>query len=295
MSTVLTLTKRNVKLYMRNRTAVFFSMLTVLIIIMLNFVFLRQMNVDSLLNIVSIKKEVATFLVSELTLAGIVFTSTVTVTLCVIGIMIEDEQTQRMIAFRVAPISRLELTLGYILASFVMGCMLSFITLAISQVYMVLIGGPLLSLTSLVKLIGIIIVNVFTNACMVFFLTTFVRTSSSFSSLNAIIGTLIGFVAGIYLPLGMLPNSVRHALNFFPGLYGASWMRQIYTNDILQEAFALSPPSTLAHYKAYMGITLTWGDTTVTPFYLLLILIGSGILFIALSALVLSKKKVTDR
>ncbi|PHV69305.1 hypothetical protein CS063_16455 [Sporanaerobium hydrogeniformans] len=295
MKAVTTLTIRNMKLYIRDHTAVFFSMLTIIIIIVLNIVFLGKMNVDAIMTMQLVDREKAAYLINTWVLAGIVFTSTVTIPFVVMGIMIEDEESKIMMGFFVAPISRLKLALGYIIASIMMGCILSFITLGISQIFIIGTGGELLSLTALIKMGGVIIISVFSNACMVFFFTTFMSTSSSFSALNMIVGTLIGFITGIYLPIGLLPKTVQQVMKSFPGLYGAVLMREIYVEDAMKEVFQGAPLQVAKDYAQYMGISVVWNGQEVNLLCKLLILLGSGILFIVLSALVLSKKKGTDR
>lgn len=295
MQTVWILTKRTMKLYLRQYSLVFFSLLTIFIIILLNIVFLQKMHVDNLMTMLPVSKEKATLLISSLTLSGILFTSTVTIPLAVMGTMIEDEEKKRMLTFWIAPISRLQVTLGYLFASFIMGIALSFLTLGISQVYILLIGGTLLPFMTLIKLLGVLLVTLFSSSSMVFFFTCCLRTSGSFSALNTIVGTLIGFLAAIYLPLGMLPDFVQQLLKFFPGLYGASLIRELYTKELLVDIFSMAPASALTEYQDFMGITLTLQDRTVSPLFQLLILLLSGILFILLAAGVLHKRQTTDR
>ena len=49
MTTLSALTKRHILLYVRDRSAVFFSMLSVLIVLLLMLVFLGDMNKDELM------------------------------------------------------------------------------------------------------------------------------------------------------------------------------------------------------------------------------------------------------
>lgn len=295
MKTLFSLTKRHIKLYLRDRTSLFFSFLTIIIIIALNMFFISKMNVDGLLEIIPVDSTKATHLIHSLTLAGIIFTSTLTVPLSVIGIMVQDEEEKRIMAYLVAPLSKFKLVLGYILASFIMGCFFAFVILAFSQGYMIYVGAIPLTLLQLLKIMGISIICVFSNACMVFFLTTFIHSSSSFSSLNIILGTLIGFIAAIYLPLGLLPEFMQKLLKCFPVFYGASLLREVYSHTLLDNLFANFPSSSLTDYANYMAITISWGDHTISMLTSLLILVGSGILFILLSTLVLYYKKGTDR
>ena len=52
MTALSTLTRRHILLYVRDRSAVFFSMLSVLIVLLLMLVFLGDMNKDELMQLV---------------------------------------------------------------------------------------------------------------------------------------------------------------------------------------------------------------------------------------------------
>ena len=45
---------------------------------------------------------------------------------------------------------------------------------------------------------------------------TFVNSTSSFTTVSTITGTLLGFLAGAYLPLGLLSKSVVNVINALP-------------------------------------------------------------------------------
>lgn len=49
MTALVTLTKRHILLYIRDRSAIFFSMLSVLIVLLMMLVFLKDMNRDELI------------------------------------------------------------------------------------------------------------------------------------------------------------------------------------------------------------------------------------------------------
>ncbi|GKX67165.1 ABC transporter permease [Inconstantimicrobium mannanitabidum] len=295
MKTVMMLTKRNILLYLKDKTTVFFSLLSMFIIIGLMVIFLGKMNVDNVLGLVSVERVKATFLVNSWVMAGIIVVNSVTVTLAVVGIMIEDEDKKRMGAFWVSPVSKFKLTLGYILAAFAMGCVLCFITIGVSEIYIGLTGGSLLSLNAVFKVIGITVVNVFASSCFIYFICVFIHTSSAFSAMNTIVGTLVGFISGMYLPMGMLPELVQKGVKLFPIVYGTSLMREVYVKDAIDVVFKGAPASAINKYKEYMGISVSWGSNSVDSFEKISILIGSSFLFILLALLVLQKRRIRDR
>lgn len=295
MKTIMILAKRNMSIYLKNRGSVFFSILSTLIIIGLNVLFLGKLQVDNIIYMTAVEKEKATYLVNTWVMSGIIVTNAVTVTMTMIGIMVQDEDEKKLAGFLVSPLSRFKLTLGYVASAFIMGTLFCIVTLIISQVIVVLTGGNLLPLVACLKIVGLIIVNVFTAASFIFLIAVFVHSTSAFSALSTVVGTLIGFVAGIYLPMGLLPEMVQKVLKFFPVLYGTALIRDIYVEDAIKTVFNGLPSEAVAQYKEYMGITLYWGKNQVSALYEVLILLGSGVIFILLATFILGKRKGKDR
>ena len=125
MGDMIYLVKRNSLVFLRERSAVFFSLLSMLITLGLMVVFLGRMNSENLVNILAqyggerdraLDEKNAAYLIQLWTLAGILLVNAVTVTLTTMGVMVEDETRHRSQAFYVTPVSRLKLALGYVLA-----------------------------------------------------------------------------------------------------------------------------------------------------------------------------------
>ena len=108
MTALSTLTRRHILLYVRDRSAVFFSMLSVLIVLLLMLVFLGDMNKDELMQLVqqahgSIQEGDAMHLITMWTIAGILVVNAFTVPITMIGIFIQDKEQKKWKAFN-APV-----------------------------------------------------------------------------------------------------------------------------------------------------------------------------------------------
>ncbi|MGN0143648.1 MAG: ABC transporter permease [Clostridium sp.] len=295
MKTLGMLIKRNILVYIRNRSAVFFSLLSMIIIIGSDLMFLKRFNVNGLVSMSQAPRETAECLINSWLMAGVIVVNSVTVTLGVIGIMIEDQENKRILSYWVSPVSRLKLTLGYILAAFFMACIMCFITFIFSEVYIVLCGGSILNILDIMTVGLYIVVNVFSSACFVFFAVTFIHTNGAFSGLSTIIGIFVGFIGGIYIPIGSFPESIQNIVKCFPLIYGVSAMRGVFSKNVLELVFKNSEPSVAAEYSDYMGISLSWNHTILSDWIKMLVLIASGLLFITASILVLKRKQIRDR
>lgn len=301
---LLRLIKRNILVYVRDRSNVFFSLLSMLIIIGLMVVFLGKMNADGVVDLLNqygglrdaaADRANAEQLVMLWTLAGIVVVNSITISLSMVGIMVEDEAHKKLSSFFVAPVKRGIFVLSYIIGAIIMGIIMCVLTVVIGEAYIGMTGGIILSVVALGKIFLYIVLNVFTSATMVFLITNFIHSQSAFGAVSTIIGTLVGFLAGIYLPMGMLPEKVQSVLRCFPLLHGCSFMRSIFTEDILKTTFANCPAELINGYKEYMGITIKYQEEILSSTFQVAFMLISGIIFIGIAAILQRKRNVMSR
>ena len=108
MKQIYYLVKRNTLNFFRDRSAVFFSVLSTLIILALMVVFLGSMNSASVVDVLAqyggerdtaADEANAKHLIQMWTLAGILVVNSVTVTLTALGCMVSDETRNRLASF----------------------------------------------------------------------------------------------------------------------------------------------------------------------------------------------------
>jgi multidrug/hemolysin transport system permease protein len=292
MAMLFHLASRNLKVYLRDRTAVFFSLLSVFIIIGLYAIFLGNTTVRSLENAVGKDVGGVRFLVDSWIMAGILVVNSITVTLGMFGTMIDDESKKRLSGFLVAPVSRSKLVYGYLLAAVAAGILLSVIALILAEIYIAANGGSLLTGAALLKVLGLLVYNVISSACMVFFLVSWFRSASGFSTLSTILGTIIGFITGIYLPIGVLPQALQTAIVFVPATHAAALMRQIMMETALDQVFKQAPPQIFEEFTQVYGVRIYLSQQEILPPVMLLVIGGSGLLFLILSVIRMSRRKL---
>lgn len=301
MGEVFYLTRRNSLVFLRERSAVFFSLLSMMITLGLMVVFLGRMNSDNLVEILAqyggernraLDQENAAYLVQLWTLAGILLVNAVTVTLTVTGIMVEDEAQRRSQAFYVTPVSRLKLALGYILAAWLVGTGMCLLTLAAGEGYFALQGYELLGAGKVLALLGMIALNTFVFSSMAYPLALSVHSGSAWSGLLTVIGTLVGFAGGVYLPMASLSEGVRSVLKCLPVLHGASMMRKICTEEAVAKTFAGLPESAQEVFQEAMGITLSIGERQISVKEQVLLLLFYAIIAIGMAGILNKSRKL---
>lgn len=299
------LVKRNCLVFLRDRTSVFFALLSMLIVLMLQAVFLGDMNVNTVVDLLeeyggglrdaAADEANAKELVQYWTLAGILVVNAVSVTLSVIGTMVDDMCQNRLADFYCAPIGRTTLAVSYCITAALIGTLFCGVTLLAAEGYIVLNGGEMLQAAALGKIILLILLNVGVFSVIMYMLALFVKSSSAWGGIGTVIGTLVGFVGAIYVPMGTLPAGVAAVLKYLPVLHGASLMRKVCCEEAISLTFQGMPEEFIAEYEKIMGITVCMGEKTVgdVPQVLFLILCGMAALFV--SVLIVRKKGISDR
>ena len=288
MNKLVQLTKRNCLVYIKDKSAVFFSLLSMLIVLLLMFFFLGDMNVNYVTELqnmygsptdsdMALKN--ANTLVQYWTLAGLMVVNAMTVTLTVIGTLVTDRNGNKLKSFYTAPISRLTVALSYIFAAIVVGFVLCMVVFAFYMGYIYLMGGTLLSFGAIVKVMLGTLLNVILFSMLMYLLALFVKSSSAWGGLATIVGTFVGFLGAIYVPVGSLPEGVTGLLKCLPVLHAASLMRNFMCEDALEAALAGVPKEVITVYRQVMGIDIVWKESVLSE--------GQQFIFLAICGMII--------
>ncbi len=280
------ISKRNCKLFFRDKSAVFFSLLAVFIVIGLYVLFLGDTITSGMEGVPS-----ANFLIDSWIMAGLLAVTSYTTTLGAFGTMVDDRAKKVLKDFTVSPLRRSSLAGGYIVSSCFVGLVMTLVTFLLAEAYIALRGGELLTLTAAARVLGLILLSVLSNSAMLFFIVSFFKSQNAFSALSTVIGTLIGFLTGVYIPIGNLPSAVQAVIKVFPPSHAGALFRQVMLERPLSLSFAGAPQNIVENFENEMGVTYSFGGQSLSLEGSLLILIGSALLFYGLSILIMRRKE----
>ena len=303
MEQFMAITGRNLKSYFRDRSGVFFSLMSMIIVIGLMVFFLGDMYIENTIAVLSefpgrdgaVDKENAELLILIWNFAGILSINAVTVTLAVYSVMIKDRVTGKLNSIYTAPVSRGIITAGYIAAAWIASVLVCTITLFITEIYGIIKGMEAFSFATHLQLIGLVMVNSFVYASFMYLLAMVAKTEGAWSGLGTVIGTLVGFLGGIYIPIGSLSKSIGVIMKCTPVIYGTSMFRSIMTKEIAEATFSGVPEEVLEEYRVVTGIHLELFDKTIGVTEEWLGLLLCGILLLILGIVMLKYGKRTDR
>ena len=294
---------RNLKLYLRDKGSIFFSFLSMLIVIGLMLIFLGDVTIDGVLSAVEQIPgrngdkdiEMAKNLVFLWTCAGILAINGATVSLAFYSNMIKDRNGNRLNSIMVMPISRGVIVAGYIVSAWIISALMGMIAFAVIEIIGVINGIELFSFTAIMQIILITMINSLVYSSVMYFFASIIKTEGAWSGFGIVVGTLVGFLGGIYFPIGSLSDTVGNVVKCFPMIYGTALYRKVMTASVESSFFEGCPDVVREIFDAEMGIDLSFFEKTLSIANQVVILLGVGALFALLSLLYIRFSKKSDR
>jgi len=277
---IISLIKRNILLFLSDTSAVFFSMIAIFVVLFLYIAFLGDFMVHLLEDdFPTHAKELSNTWI----IAGTLGMISLTTSLSVLGVTIDDRQKKLLNDFKVSPLTDLQITLAYIISTSIITFLISCLTLVIGQTFVWIYDGRLMTTETLLRVLSIICVATFSSTSMLYVILSFFKSTTAFSNVTTIIGTLSGFLMGIYVPIGTLPNIFQTTIRYFPPSHSAALFREAMMEAVLYDAFVDLPEEALSTFKEQFGIHFFYGNYQCTTFHSYLILLSTGVFFLMIA------------
>ena len=291
MNTLFQLVKRNTLLYLRDKSSVFFSFLSVIIIIVMYVLFIGRLQRNGVMSATG-DVEGLDWLISSWIMAGILTVTTVTVPLGALGTMIADRETKKISDFYTAPIDRKILTLSYLISSWIIGFMMVLVNLFVGQLYVLSQGGEFFEFMQFVKILGLIFVSIMSFSTFFFYISLYMKSQNAFGLLSTLVGTFIGFLGGIYVQIGLMPKIVQSFMNMLPTAHSVVLIRRVYMDTAIEKVFGTYTGPEYVEFMNDMGLNATVFDYQFSSFEMFLSLLLFGVLFYVLSVFKINKMKL---
>ena len=281
MRKIMALSIRNLRLFVRDKALVFFSFLSVIIILGLYVLFLGDIQVQNIRSMIQMDIPEIDALVYAWMLPGLIAVASITLSLGNMGRLVDDAQGENLNDFLVSPLKRTQLILSYLISSIIITSFISVCMFALSIVIVKLKGGHWLNLEQILQSLGIIVLLIISSALLSLYIASWVKTQNTYGVVNSMVGTFIGFVTGAYMPMGIMPVFVQNMFNILPVSLGASLLRQVYLSPILDTVFKNAPVEMLSEYRYFQGVDLKVFGRILTPEFMYIgIFVSIVLLFI---------------
>lgn len=279
-------TIRNLKIFVKDKANIFFALLAPLIVLGLYILFLGKTQTDALLEalksmgITDAGEEVRSFADCWM-LSGAMASAGVTVPLCACGVMVQDATRGIRNDLLASPVPRWMPSAAYFLSVVLAGFLIGLAVLVLCLGWLALSGSWFLTALEVLGLVGLLLLSVLSSSTLLVFVVSFFRTEGAFTGLNVILGTVIGFLIGAYMPLSMFPRGVQYVTLFVPGSYSAALFRNLFLNGALENISQNVSAAFADSLAEQFTLRLDAFGTELSPAVMAIILAGTVLLFAA--------------
>lgn len=293
--TLYRMTVRNVKIYLKDRMSVFFSLIAPLIVMGLYILFLGRIQVDAVNSVleqagVSLDASAVKAFCDAWMLTGMMATACITVALCSAAVIIQDKRRGIVADTAASPVPKWIPTAAYFVSTFLATVAICLIALCVAFIYLAAAQLWYLSFLDVLGLIGTVLLSALSSTMVVILIASFVKTESAFSGVNIIMGTTIGFLIGAYMPITMFPKAVQYFTLFIPGSYSAGLFRHFFLGGVLADMGTVLPAQLVESLSAAYSVKLDFFGLTMNAGVMAAVLAGTVLLFAGINILVLYLK-----
>ena len=235
MTVLLTLIKRNIKLFFKDKGMFFTALITPAILLVLYATFLGNVYKDSFLASLpegfTLSDGVINGLVGGQLVSSILAVSCITVAFCSNFLMVQDRANGTVKDLMISPVKSSVLSISYYAATLFSTLIICYASLAICLAYMGIIGWYL-SVTDVLLLVLDVVLLVFFGTALSSVINFFLSTQGQISAVGSIISAGYGFICGAYMPISSFGEGLQRVVSFLPGTYGTALFRTHATRGV---------------------------------------------------------------
>lgn len=234
MKSLLLLTRRNAKVFLKEKGLFFSALIGPAIIFFLYIAFLS--NVYRNIFVANLPDNAAKSLIDALVggnlLSSLLAVTCISVPFGAALISVKDKVTGVRNDIFTSPVKKSNVGLAYFLATYFVSLLICFILFAVGLIYVAITGWNYNVGDVFLIILDILLMVAFGSALAS--VTSYpLRSEGQISAVTAIIGSAYGFISGAYMPVAQFAEGLRNALACFPGLYGTA----LFRNHCMQGSF----------------------------------------------------------
>lgn len=238
MSVILSQTKRNAKIYFKDKGLFFMSLITPIILLVLFITFLADVYKDSfracLPEGLEISDKVINAIAGGQVVSSLLAVSCVTVAFCSNLIMVADKVSGARRDILMSPIKKSSLAISYYLASAAATLIITLTATSLCFIYLAFVGWYLSACEAFLIIFDVILLTLF-GVSLSSVVIVFLSTNGQASAVGSIVSSIYGFVCGAYMPMSSFPEWLQKVVMFLPGTYGTSLFRNHCLAGIYRE------------------------------------------------------------
>lgn len=295
-----TMAKRNLKLFFLDKAGVFFSLLAPLIVLILYILFLRDVQIDSIVSafegVTLDSKKVSSFIDSWM-IAGTVSIACLTVSLSACTTMVSDRTRGINKDALASPVKNWSVKLSYFVSNYIITVMICLVVLFVGFIYIAATGGWAVNVGEVFALIGTVFFSALSATLLMCFIAYFIKTEAVMGAVVGIMSAMLGFLLGAYMPLSTFPKAIQIICGIIPGTHATGIFRNLFMTGAYNNIAEGLPVEAAGDLRDTFGMNVNFFGTNLGVGGMIAVVAVSIVIFFALNVLavtVLSKKKGDD-
>lgn len=238
MNRLMGLVRRNLLVYFKDRSAVFFSMLTPIIVLFLYILFLKGNYVSSiseaaerLMDFIGMQ-DIDAF-ANGFLLAGILGSAMITVPYNTLSTIVKDRENGVDNDIRATPLKRSQIVLAYFIASSASAFIMTSLVMTAGLILLNALNPMYMSVGSIIYLYVTVLLGSLSATAFFMPIMMLIKSQSVSGAFMGIISAVSGFVIGAYLPVSQFSQGVQTLCNLFPATSVTVMLRQFCLGGLL--------------------------------------------------------------
>lgn len=289
MKTFLALTKRNIKLFFKDKGMFFVSLITPVILLVLYATFLASVYRDSVTSALpdglNVPDKLINGIVGGELFSSLLAVSCVTVAFCSNLLMVNDKVSGARKDMLITPVRKSAVAVSYFVASLCSTLIVSFVACAACFIYIAATGWYFSFGDVMLIILDVILLTAFGTAISSV-INCFLSSQGQASAVGTIVSAGYGFICGAYMPISNFSTGLQRVLSFLPGTYGTSLLRNHALRGVFREMERIGfPPEVIDGIRGSIDCNLQFFDHPISIGVMYAILAGAVVLCVALYVL----------
>ncbi len=296
MKTFLSVTKRNVKIFFKDKVMFFTSLITPVILLVLYMTFLADVYKDGFDKSiaeagVTVPKKLINGMVGGQLVSSILAVSCVTVAFCSNLLMVNDKMSGAKKDMAVSPTKKYVFAFSYYASTLMTTLIVTLTAMTACLIYIACSGWYMSFGDVMLLLLDIFLLTMFGTAlssCV----NVFLSTNGQASAVGTIVSSGYGFICGAYMPISQFGKGLQYVLGLLPGTYGTSLVRNHALAGALRECSKSGfPPDVVERIKDSVDCNLYFFGNKVSVGAMYGVMIGTVVLLVGIYILINVLKK----
>lgn len=245
MKAFLAITKRNIKMFFKDKGMFFMSLITPIILLVLYITFLANVYRDSFHSSMpdgfQISDKLVNGTVGAELFSSLLAVSCVTIAFCSNLLMVQDKVNGVRKDFLISPIKRSTLAASYFVGSLLTTLIVSYCAAAACFIYIAINGWYMSFADVVLVLVDVLLLTSFGTA-LSSVVNVFIKTNGQATAVGTIVSAGYGFLCGAYMPISNFSDGLQKTMSLLPGTYGTSLIRNHALRGVFEEMSAQGFP-----------------------------------------------------